>query len=135
MAGTSSMDDSRRFEFEQIAMNNVETTELFKTVTPDIPASSTGGFVNFVTKSAFDSEGVQRFTYNASFSAPGTNLHFSKQGGVWGHEKEYTIRPSIDLNYALRVNSKFGFNVNYRLSEKYDDSPRTTATCRRCSPW
>ncbi len=133
MAGTSSMDDSRRFEFEQIAMNNVETTELFKTVTPDLPASSTGGFVNFVTKSAFDSEGVQRFSYNASLSAPSTNLHFDKQGGVWGHKAEYTIRPSLDLNYARRVNSKFGFNLNYRLSEKYDDSPRTTATWNQVS--
>ena len=127
MAGTSSQDDTRRFEFEQIAMNNVETTELFKTVTPDIPAGSTGGFVNFVTKSAFDSEGVQRFTYNASLSAPSTNLSLSKQGGVWGHNKEYTIRPSLELNYARRVTSKLGINFNYRLSEKYDDSPRTTA--------
>ncbi|HEX2854727.1 MAG TPA: TonB-dependent receptor [Opitutaceae bacterium] len=127
MAGTSSQDDTRRFEFEQIAMNNVETTELYKTVTPDIPASSTGGFVNFVTKSAFDSEGIQRFTYNASLSAPATNLHFSKQGGVWGHKEEYTIRPSLEMNYARRISEKLGFNVNYRLSEKYDDSPRTTA--------
>ena len=128
MAGTSSMDDTRRFEFEQIAMNNVETTELFKTVTPDIPASSTGGFVNFVTKSAFDSEAVQRISYNVSFSAPSTNLSLSKEGGVWGHNEEYTIRPSLEFNYARRINAKFGFNVNYRLSEKYDDSPRTTAT-------
>jgi iron complex outermembrane recepter protein len=127
MAGTSSIDDTRRFEFEQIAMNNVETTELFKTVTPDIPASATGGFVNFVTKSAFDSEGVQRLTYNLSFSAPSTNVGFSKEGGVWGHNEEYTIRPSLELNYARRITDKIGINFNYRLSEKYDDSPRTTA--------
>jgi TonB-dependent receptor len=127
MAGTSSMDDTRRFEFEQIAMNNVETTELFKTVTPDIPASSTGGYVNFVTKSAFDSEGVQRLSYNVSLSAPSTNLEFSKQGGVWGNDREYVIRPSIELNYARRITDKVGINFNYRLSEKYDDSPRTTS--------
>jgi TonB-dependent receptor len=128
MAGTSSMDDTRRFEFEQIAMNNVETTELYKTVTPDIPASSTGGFVNFVTKSAFDSQDVQRFSYNVSFSAPSTNLHLEKQGGMWGHDEEYTIRPSLEMNYSRRINSKLGVNFNYRLSEKYDDSPRTTST-------
>lgn len=133
MAGTSSMDDTRRFELEQIAMNNVETTELYKTVTPDIPASSTGGFVNFVTKSAFDSEAIQRIAYNASFSAPSTNLHFDKQGGVWGHEKEYTIRPNLEVNYARRINAKLGINFNYRLSEKYDDSPRTTATWNQVS--
>ncbi|HWA26847.1 MAG TPA: TonB-dependent receptor [Lacunisphaera sp.] len=127
MAGTSSQDDTRRFEFEQIAMNNVETTELYKTVTPDIPASSTGGFVNFVTKSAFDSEDARRFAYNLSFSAPSTNFSLSKVGGVWGHNREYPIRPSLELNYAHKVNEKLGFNFNYRLSEKYDDSPRTTA--------
>src|SRR6478736_4085417 len=125
MAGASSIDDTRRFEFEQIAMNNVETTELFKTVTPDLPATSTGGFVNFITKSAFDHEDVQRFQYNLSLSAPSTNVSLSKEGGVWGHSQEYLIRPSVELNYSRKVTKKLGLNLNYRLSEKYDDSPRT----------
>lgn len=128
MAGASSVDDTRRFEFEQIAMNNVETTELFKTVTPDIPASSTGGFVNFVTKSAFDHEEVQRITYNVSFSAPSSNLTLGKTGGVWGHGNEYTIRPSLDLNFSRKINERVGLSVSYRFSEKYDDSPRTEFT-------
>src|SRR6478609_1833014 len=125
MAGASSIDDTRRFEFEQVAMNNVETTELFKTVTPDIPATSTGGFVNFITKSAFDHEDVQRFQYNLSLSVPSTNVEFGKSGGVWGHSEEYLIRPSIELNYSRKLSKKVGININYRLSEKYDDSPRT----------
>ena len=128
MAGTSSMDDTRRFEFEQIAMNNVETTELFKTVTPDIPASATGGFVNFVTKSAFDNKDLQRFSYNLSLSVPSTNVSLEKEGGVWGHNTHYLIRPSADLNYSRKLTDKIGINFNYRLSEKYDDSPRTTST-------
>jgi iron complex outermembrane receptor protein len=134
MAGTSSIDDTRRFEFEQIAMNNVETTELFKTVTPDISASATGGFVNFVTKSAFDREKNQLITYDVSFSAPSTNLHFDKQGGVWGHEKEYTIRPNLELNVARKINEKVGINFNYRFSEKYDDSPRHEFTWNQLAP-
>lgn len=128
MAGASSVDDTRRFEFEQIAMNNVETTELFKTVTPDIPATATGGFVNFVTKSAFDTEEIQRFTYDVYFAAPSSNVSLSKQGGVWGTAKECTLRPNLELNYARKLTSKIGVNVNYRLSEKYDDSPRTEFT-------
>ena len=128
MAGASSTDDTRRFEFEQIAMNNVETTELFKTVTADIPATATGGFVNFVTKSAFDTVDTQRFSYNLSFSAPSTNVHVDKQGGVWGHEQEYTIRPSLEMNFSRKITEKLGVNLNYRLSEKYDDSPRTEFT-------
>jgi iron complex outermembrane receptor protein len=128
MAGTSSIDDTRRFEFEQIAMNNVNSTELYKTLSPDMPASATGGFVNFVTKSANDNDDQQRITYDTSLSAPSTNISLGKRGGVWGHGKEFTLRPSIELNFARKVTPKLGFNVNYRLSEKYDDSPRQELT-------
>ncbi|HLP08617.1 MAG TPA: TonB-dependent receptor [Opitutaceae bacterium] len=126
MAGASSVDLTRRFEFEQIAMNNVETTELFKTVTPDISASATGGFVNFVTKSAFDNDDVQRVSYDLSFGGPGSNYKlFSKTGGVWGHKKETTVRPNLEVNVARKITDKVGINLNYRYSDKYDDAPRT----------
>jgi TonB-dependent receptor len=128
MAGASSVDDTRRFEFEQIAMNNVETTELFKTVTPDIPANATGGFVNFVTKSAFDHEEQQRITYNFSFTAPSSNFSLGRESGVWGSDREFVVRPSAELNYSRKVTEKLGVNVNYRFSERYDDSPRTEYT-------
>lgn len=125
MAASSSVDATRRFEFEQIAMNNVETTELFKTVTPDIPASATGGFVNFVTKSAFDHDEQQRISYDLSFIGPSTNYKlFSKTGGVWGNKKEYTVRPNLELNISRKINDKIGININYRYSDKYDDAPR-----------
>lgn len=106
MAGASSVDDTRRFEFEQIAMNNVETTELFKTVTPDIPANATGGFVNFVTKSAFDHEEQQRITYNFSFTAPSSNFSLGRESGVWGSDREFVVRPSAELNYSRKVTEK-----------------------------
>lgn len=125
MAASSSTADTRRFEFEQIAMNNVETTELFKTVTPDIPASSTGGFVNFVTKSAFDREDDNVFNYDFNFVVPSTNFSLGKESGVWGNKKEFVVRPNLDLNYSRRIGQKFGINFNYRTSERYDDSPRT----------
>lgn len=126
MAGASSIDLTRRFEFEQIAMNNVETTELFKTVTADIPASATGGFVNFVTKSAFDHDDVQRISYDLSFGGPSSNYKlFSQTGGVWGHSKEMTVRPNLELNFSRKITDKVGLNLNYRYSDKYDDAPRT----------
>jgi iron complex outermembrane recepter protein len=128
MAATSSMDDTRRFEFEQIAMNNVETTELYKTVTPDIPASATGGYVNFVTKSAFDRQDVSVFNYDISLSVPSTNASLGREGGVWGRGDQFLVRPSVELNYARHVNEKLGVNFNYRLSEIYHDSPRVTYT-------
>jgi TonB-dependent receptor len=128
MASAASGDDSRRFEFEQIAMNNVETTELFKTVTPDIPANATGGFVNFVTKSAFDRRDISVLSYDVSFIVPDSNFSLSKENGTWGKGEHFVIRPAVELNYARRVSEKIGFNLNYRLSEKYDDAPRTEYT-------
>jgi iron complex outermembrane receptor protein len=128
MAASSSVADTRRFEFEQIAMNNVETTELFKTVTPDIPASATGGFVNFVTKSAFDRQDASVLSYDFNLVVPSTNLSIGKESGVWGNGKEFVARPNLDLNYSRRINEKVGINFNYRFSERYDDSPRTEIT-------
>jgi outer membrane receptor protein involved in Fe transport len=57
MASATSGNLNRRFEFEQVAINNVETVEVFKTLTPEMPATSTGGSINLVTKSAFDRQG------------------------------------------------------------------------------
>lgn len=124
MAASSSIADTRRFEFEQIAMNNVETTELYKTMTPDLPANATGGFINFVTKSAFDREDASLLTYDLSFVAPSTNLSAKRENGVWSNSKRYTVRPNLEANYARRINEKIGINFNYRFSERYDDSPR-----------
>jgi iron complex outermembrane recepter protein len=124
MAASSSVADTRRFEFEQIAMNNVETTELYKTVTPDIPANATGGFVNFVTKSAFDRQEVSLLTYDLSFVVPSTNMTPLRQTGVWGNGREFVVRPNLEANYARRIGEKIGLNFNYRFSERYDDSPR-----------
>jgi TonB-dependent receptor len=128
MAASSSIADTRRFEFEQIAMNNVETTELYKTVTPDIPASATGGFVNFVTKSAFDRQDASVLSYDFNLVVPSTNFSVGKESGVWSNKKEFVARPNLDLNYARRINDKVGVNFNYRFSERYDDSPRTERT-------
>lgn len=121
-SGTSS-GDSRRFELEQVAINNVETIEVFKTMTPDMSADNTGGQVNLVTKSAFDREAKTQFNYNVSLTGNADNLSFSKRG-AWGNGPQLLIRPNIDLNYARRVSDKLGFNLSYRLSEVAHDYPR-----------
>lgn len=121
-SGTSS-GDSRRFELEQVAINNVETIEVFKTMTPDMSADNTGGQVNLVTKSAFDREAKNHFTYNISLTANADNLSLAKRG-AWGNKQQRLIRPNADLNYARRINERVGFNISYRLSEITHDYPR-----------
>ena len=121
-SGTSS-GDSRRFELEQVAINNVETIEVFKTMTPDMSADNTGGQVNLVTKSAFDREGVQSFSYNLSLTANRENLTFSRRG-AFKEGKQLLIRPNADLNYTRKLTPNLGVNLSYRLSEITHDYPR-----------
>jgi iron complex outermembrane receptor protein len=123
MASGTSSGDSRRFELEQVAINNVETIEVFKTMTPDMSADNTGGQVNLVTKSAFDREARSHFSYNLSLTANNDNLTFSKRG-AWGEGKKLLVRPNADLNFSRRVSDKVGINISYRLSEVTHDYPR-----------
>jgi TonB-dependent receptor len=123
MASGTSSGDSRRFELEQVAINNVETIEVFKTMTPDMSADNTGGQVNLVTKSAFDRETRSQFSYNVSLTGNSENLTFSKRG-AWGNGKKLLIRPNADLNYSRRISDKLGLNISYRLSEITHDYPR-----------
>src|SRR6185436_3600835 len=101
LASATSGAAARRFEFEQVAINNVETIEVFKTLTPEMPATSTGGAINLVTKSAFDRQG-SLLTYRTYFQATGDDLYLKKTEG-WGQTKTHKILPGVDLNYASRV--------------------------------
>jgi TonB-dependent receptor len=115
---------NRRFEFEQMAINNVETVEVFKTLTPEMPANSTGGSINLVTKSAFDRQG-SLFTYRTYLQATSTNLSLNKTEG-WGQEKTRKILPGVDLNYASRLSENLGFNLAYKNSQLFNNYPRST---------
>jgi TonB-dependent receptor len=128
MASASSAADSRRFETEQISANSINNTEIIKTITPDMPANSTGGFVNMITKSAFDTQDAERLDYRFYLTAPSSRLTTSRQDGTWTRGGHYVTRPNLNLNYSKKVSSKLGFNINYSLSEIYHDSPRTAYT-------
>lgn len=130
MASASSGAANRRFELEQVNSTNVETTEVYKMLLPDAPADATGGYINMVTKSAFDRQDIQRIEYDVSLLVPSSRLNdaLSSQAGTWGSSEHHVVRPNMDVNFARRVSSKFGFNLSYKLSERYDDSPRTEYT-------
>ena len=126
LASASSGNLNRRFEFEQVAINNVETVEVYKTLTPEMPGTSTGGTINMVTKSAFDREG-SLMTYRAYLQATGDDLYLRKTEG-WGQERTRKILPGIDLNFAARVGPNTGVNVNYKNSQLFNDYPRSQYT-------
>ena len=124
MASATSGNLNRRFEFEQVSISNVETIEVFKTLTPEMQANSTGGSVNLVTKSAFDREGSLT-TYRFYLQAINDDLTFKKTPG-WGQEMTRKILPGVDLNYATRLTPNLGINVSYKNSQLFNDYPRST---------
>jgi TonB-dependent receptor len=124
IASATSGNANRRFEFEQVAINNVESVEVFKTLTPEMQATSTGGAINLVTKSAFDRQG-SLFTYRAYFQATDSDLYLRKTEG-WGQEKTRKILPGIDLNYASRLTENLGYNLAYKNSQLFNNYPRSS---------
>ncbi len=124
IASATSGNANRRFEFEQVAINNVESVEVFKTLTPEMQATSTGGSINLVTKSAFDRQG-SLFTYRTYLQATDSDLYLRKTEG-WGQEKTRKILPGVDLNYASRLTENLGYNVAYKNSQLFNNYPRSS---------
>ncbi len=126
MASATSGNLNRRFEFEQVSISNVETIEVFKTLTPEMAATSTGGSVNLVTKSAFDREGSLA-TYRVYLQAINDDLTLNKTPG-WGQELTRKILPGVDINYATRLTKDLGINISYKNSQLFNDYPRSSYT-------
>ncbi|MSU52890.1 MAG: TonB-dependent receptor [Opitutaceae bacterium] len=113
LANASSGATERQFEFEGVAISNVETVELFKTLTSDKQATSTGGSVNLITKSAFDQkDNVVR--YNAFFSVSGQRLDSINGVSASTGEKTALIRPNAELDVSTKVTENLGFNFGVR---------------------
>ncbi len=124
IASATSGNANRRFEFEQVAINNVESVEVFKTLTPEMQATSTGGSINLVTKSAFDRQG-SLLTYRAYIQATDSDLYLRKTEG-WGQEQTRKILPGLDLNYASRLTENLGYNFAYKNSQLFNNYPRSS---------
>jgi iron complex outermembrane receptor protein len=124
IASATSGNLNRRFEFEQVAINNVETVEVIKTLSPEIPAISTGGLINLVSKSALDREGDQ-FTYRTYLQATDTVLTLGRTEG-YGQEKTHKIVPGVDFNFAKHLRPNLGLNLSYKNSTLINDYPRSS---------
>lgn len=123
---TTNAGASSRYEFELFSINHIETTEVNKTLTSDLPATSTAGSVNMIPKSAFDRAGNE-FSYRAYLAAQNSALGFSKTEG-WGQEKTRKIFPGVDLNYSRHLGENLGIYLGYKNSSAYSDYPRSRYT-------
>ncbi|MFZ5497166.1 MAG: TonB-dependent receptor domain-containing protein [Verrucomicrobiota bacterium] len=126
MTSSVSGNTNRVFEFEQVSINNTSRTEITKVPTPDQPADSLGGNVNFVSKNAFERKGAQ-LNYRFYLNANSENLDFKKTPGP-RDEDSYKVLPNFDFDYTLPLSDRFGIVVTGLSSNQYVEQHRWQPT-------
>lgn len=90
--------NDRQFEFESVSMNNIESIEVNKTLTPDMWADAPAGTVNLRTRSALD-----RKSPKAGFSA----------GFIWNSlENGFHKTPRHDDDVHAKTRPRFSFDYS-----------------------
>jgi len=126
MANTNSSGTNRFFDFLQASLSMVESIEVTKAPTPDMPASSIGGSINMVTRTAFSRANPRVFTYSI-----GLVHKLGRIGGRaepqkrWYQEPIKGISPSVGFTYSdvlgkyknLGVSFSFSRNTQFGGSE------------------
>lgn len=124
LASAASSNASRQVEFENMSINSMSRVEINRSPMPDSPASSIGGSVNLISKSAFErSKPLYSFKVYASF--PQDDFSFSKQPGPFGEEK-YWYQPNLEFSAVVPVTRKFGFTISGIDTRTINNGPGTT---------
>lgn len=120
---------SRSFSFEQISLSNIDSIEVFKTVSADMEANAPAGTINLRTKRAFDRKG--RFL-RAEVSG-------TTQSDLWGGSQNYgdpgdgrqdRILPGGRLEYSdIFLDRRLGVMFSFSEYNNYIQRDRMTA------PW
>lgn len=126
MTSSASGSNNRIFEFEQVSINNTSRTEVIKVPTPDTPADSLGGSINFISKNAFERPGAQ-LNYRAYLNMNSENMTLKKSPGP-GTERTYKILPNFDFDYTLPLSKKFGLVITGLSSNQHVEQHRWQTT-------
>ncbi|MFT3783377.1 MAG: TonB-dependent receptor [Nibricoccus sp.] len=117
---------SRAFSLSDLAVQNIEEIEVNLAPTPDVPANSQGGSVNFKTKSAFSQKG-RRIRLDGNLSMNSAALDFQKSPGGQ-RTPDRKIKPGFNLSYSeafgkirpIGVSLNVGMAQRYRFNYQYD---------------
>lgn len=116
VASAAQSGETRTVILDHLILNNVSRVEVTKVPTPDTPASSIGGKVNLISKSAFERTRPE-LTYRAFFSWTNEDkFTFSKTPGPINPTSK--LRPGLDLSWIVPVNKRFGFSATYTHMEQ-----------------
>jgi TonB-dependent receptor len=124
MASASSGEMNRRFEFEQLAIDGIESVEIFKTLTPDRPATNTGGSVNLKTRSAFD-RSIRYSHYSVYGATRRPFLDLERVPSVRSGELIAPLMPNFNLSYINRITRNVGIYVGASRYQSFGLTDRT----------
>jgi len=127
LTSSASGSNNRIFEFEQVSINNTSRTEVTKVPTPDTPADSLGGSINFISKNAFERKGAQ-FNYRAYLNMNSENTQLFKKTPGPDNKTSYKILPNFDFDYTLPVNDRFGLVITGLSSNQHVEQHRWQTT-------
>ncbi|ATC63292.1 hypothetical protein CMV30_04595 [Nibricoccus aquaticus] len=122
---TSPGGDSRSFSLTDFAIQNIETIEVNLAPTPEQPANSMGGSINFKTKSAFNQKG-RRIRLDANLSLNSAELEFQKTPGG-ARTPDRKLMPGFTLSYTeafgrerpIGVSLVASFSQRFRFNNSY----------------
>ncbi len=126
MTSSASGSSGRVFEFEQVSINNTSRSEVSKVPTPDMPADSLGGTINFVSKNAFERKGAQ-LNYRFYMNGNNENFDFKKTPGPESGDS-FKILPNFDFDYTLPLSDRFGIVITGLSSNQYVEQHRWQPT-------
>jgi iron complex outermembrane recepter protein len=125
-------DNSRQFEFESISMNNIESVEVNKTLTPDMWGDAPAGTVNLRSRSALDMK-HPKFGFQAGFITnaleSGSPFKRTPRHDDGLHAKtrprlsfDYTTGPILGGKIGITFNGSFTniYKLQYRETLSYD---------------
>ena len=121
---------SRTTLLQAISLSNASRIEVSKVPTPEMPASSLGGSINMVSRTAFEASRPE-FRFKMYVSKNSHDLPFNPQpGGGDGDDqkKTYHYRPDFDFSYTVPVSKNFGFSINAVKNDQYGVARRINRT-------
>jgi iron complex outermembrane receptor protein len=116
--------NTRQFEFESVSMNNIESIEVNKTLTPDMWADAPAGTVNLRTRSALDRKG-SRAGFTTGFILNSLENGF-KETPRHDDGKHAKTRPMFAFDYSSGaiLDGKLGFTLNGSFTSIYKEQFR-----------
>ena len=117
---------TRNTLLQAFSLNNASRVEIYKVPTPEMSASSLGGSINMVSRTAFEANRPEfRFKTYVNRNSHDYSLR-PQPGGGDGDDQKLTFhyQPDFDFAYTVPVSKNFGFSINAVKNDQFGSARR-----------